>query len=240
MSILRLEGIHAGYGEKKVLHDLSLYVEDGEILALIGPNGAGKSTVLRVAAGFLMPEQGRVWFNGEEITGLDPHERISQGLAYCIQGGRVFPSLTVAENLEMGVGRLSLEVRKQRMEVMLKLFPNLEPLVDRKAGVLSGGERQALALGMVLVGQPQVLLLDEPSAGLSPQLVNDLMEKVHRLNRDWEITVLLVEQNIGEALRSAQRATALVDGHVAITSENPEEWLQGSELDKVFLGERDL
>lgn len=240
MSILRLEHVHAGYGEKKVLHDLSLDIEEGEILALIGPNGAGKSTVLRVAAGFLMPEQGRVWFNGEEITDLDPHECIRRGLAYCIQGGRVFPSLSVAENLEMGAGGLPQEEREQGREAVLGLFPNLKPLLNRRAAVLSGGERQSLALSMVLVRQPQTLLLDEPSAGLSPQLVHNLMDKVLRLNRDWGVTILLVEQNIGEALRKAKRAIALVDGQVATTTQSPKAWLQGAKLDKVFLGESGL
>jgi len=233
MSTLRLENITAGYGKRTVLQDLSLKVEGEEIVALIGPNGAGKSTVLRVAAGFLEPSRGRVWLDGTEITDLTPHERIDRGLAYCIQGGRVFPSLSVAENLEIGAGGLSAEEQEKRRETVLELFPNLKPLLDRRAGVLSGGERQALALGMVLVNRPTMLLLDEPSAGLSPRLVRDLLDKVQQLNDRWDVTVLLVEQNVREALDMSHRAAALVNGKVSQETMDPELWV-GEDLEGIF------
>ena len=236
MSVLRLEHIDAGYGRRTVLQDLSLEVNAGEIVALIGPNGAGKSTVLRVAAGFLEQQQGRVWFKEEDITGRAPYERIDQGLAFCIQGGRVFPSLTVMENLEMGAVELSAEEKGRGSEAVLDLFPNLQPLLDRRAGVLSGGERQALALGMVLVRQPEMLLLDEPSAGLSPRLVQDLLERVRTLNEDWNLSILIVEQNLRAALRIAHRAVALEDGAIAGVAEEPQAWLDGEEMKRLFLG----
>lgn len=235
--MLRLEHIDAGYGRRKVLHDLSLEIDAGEIVALIGPNGAGKSTVLRVAAGFLEPQQGRVWLEGDDITGLAPHERIDRGMAYCIQGGRVFPSLSVVENLELGADRLTAEKRERGRKAVLDLFPNLKPLLDRPAGVLSGGERQALALGMVLVGQPQMLLLDEPSAGLSPRLLSTMLDKVRTLKEDWGLTILLVEQNVRAALQVAHRVVVLVHGEVERSTEQPSEWVDEEKLTRLFLGQ---
>lgn len=236
MNMLQLEHIDAGYGNRKVLRDLSLEVDAGELISLlIGPNGAGKSTVIRVVAGFLQPWRGHVWFDGENITDLAPHERIEQGVGYCIQGGRVFPSLSVAENLEMGGGRLFSEEWERGKEQVLNLFPNLKPLLDRNAGVLSGGEQQALALGMVLIRRPELLLLDEPSAGLSPRLVDDLLVKIQALSNDWGITILLVEQNIRVALKLADRVSALVDGRKQAETDHPKAWLEEERIEEVFL-----
>lgn len=150
----------------------------------------------------------------------------------------MFPSLTVGENLEMGAGRLSAEERERGQEAVLELFPNLKPLLARRAGVLSGGERQALALGMVLVRRPAMLLLDEPSAGLSPRLVRDLLEKIRVLNEDWHLSILLVEQNVRAALEIAQRAIAIEDGEVTQTTEEPENWLEEEEMKELYLGSR--
>lgn len=236
MSALRLEQIRAAYRKKEILRDLSLTVEAGEIVALIGPNGAGKSTVLKVAAGFLAPGAGRVWLDDHEITALPAHERVNLGLAYCIQGGRAFPSLTVAENLAMGTGALSHEERETNAAAVLDLFPNLKPLMDRRAGLLSGGERQALALGMLLMRRPRVLLLDEPSAGLSPRLVRDLLVAVGELNKEWKLAILLVEQNVRAALRIAHRAMVLVNGEVARETDRPATWLDGEALESLFMG----
>jgi len=235
MSTLRLEQIAAGYGKRSVLRDLNLKVEAGEIVALIGPNGAGKSTVLRVGAGFLDPDRGHVWFDREEITNLDPHERVDRGLSYCIQGGRVFSSLSVSENLEMGSGKPSGEKREQGLKPILDLFPNLKPLLNRRAGTLSGGEQQALALGMVLMHQPNMLLLDEPSAGLSPRLAQDLLDKVRRLNRSWGTTILLVEQNIRESLKISSRSVALVNGSVEMRTDDAEKWIDSQKLERIFV-----
>ena len=236
MSALSLKHINAAYRKKAVLRGVSLAVEPGEILALIGPNGAGKSTALKVAAGLLAPQQGRVNLNDQDITNLPAHERIDHGLAYCIQGGRVFPSLTARENLAMGAGALPKDNREQGITAVLDVFPTLKGLLGRRAGVLSGGERQALALGMVLVSHPRVLLLDEPSAGLSPRLVRNLLDAVRALNEDWDLAILLVEQNIRAALCIAHRAMALADGEVARETEQPERWINGEKLEGLFLG----
>lgn len=236
MSSLALEQIDAAYRKKAVLRKVSLAVAPGEIVALIGPNGAGKSTVLKVAAGVLSPKNGRVLLESRDITALPPHDRVDHGLAYCIQGGRVFPSLTTRENLAMGAEALPADERAEGTDAVLEVFPILKGLLDRRAGALSGGERQALALGMVLVRRPQVLLLDEPSAGLAPRLVRDLLDTVRALNEEWDLSIVLVEQNVRAALQIAHRAVALENGRVARKTEKPKTWLDGKEIEGLFLG----
>ncbi len=238
MPALRVENIHAAYSKKEVLRGVTLSAKPGEIVALIGPNGAGKSTLLKVIAGFLQPLQGQVWLDGKELTPLAAHERVRQGIAYFMQGGKVFPNLTVAENLEMGSATLSAQNKKDGLSAVLEIFSNLKDLLNRRAGLLSGGERQALALAMVLIRRPHLLLADEPSVGLSPKLVHHLLGKIHELNSIWGTTILLVEQNIREALNVAQRAVALVNGEVALETERPEEWLANGQLEQLFLGRR--
>lgn len=235
MNELRIENIHAAYSKKEVLRGVSLSVKQGEIVALIGPNGAGKSTLLKVIAGFLKPLQGNLWLDSKEITSLAAHERVGQGIAYFMQGGKVFPNLTVAENLEMGLATLSSQSKKDGISAVLEIFSNLKNLLSRRAGLLSGGERQALALAMVLVRRPHLLLADEPSVGLSPKLVHTMLEKIQELNKSWNTTILLVEQNIREALSVAQRAMALVNGELALETERPDEWLTNGQLEQLFL-----
>jgi len=236
MSALLLDQIDAAYGKKAILNNVSLAVEEGEIVALIGPNGAGKSTVLKVAAGLLNPRGGRVFLEGQDITALPVHRRIGCGLGYCIQGGRIFPSLTVRENLAIGASEMSTDEREESLAPLLDIFPNLKRLLDQRSGVLSGGERQALALAMSLIRRPKVLLLDEPSAGLSPRFVRALLGVVEEFNRDWRLAVLLVEQNIGAALSTAHRAVALAGGEVVKETERPNEWIDGDVIEKLFLG----
>ncbi|MEO1075503.1 MAG: ABC transporter ATP-binding protein [Bacteroidota bacterium] len=232
---LHFENVHAGYGKKDVLRDLTLIVSPSEVVALIGPNGAGKSTALRVAAGFLAPAQGRVWLGGQDVTQAPAHARVTLGLAYSMQGGRVFQSLTVQEHFAMGAS-VANGVRHINQKAVLDLFPNLYPLLDRRAGLLSGGERQALALAIALYRRPHVLLLDEPSAGLAPGLTRDLLEQVLQLSRTQGIGVLLVEQDVDTALMIADRAVALVAGKVALETDKPKTWLASSELESLFFG----
>ena len=234
--ILHVKNIRAGYGKKEVLRGVSLALKMGEIVALIGPNGAGKSTLLKVIAGFLKPWEGTVSLNGDDVTSLPPHHRIREGMAYFMQGGQVFPNLTVAENLETASMTVSSVQRQERIDAVLELFPDLHTLWKRRAGLLSGGQRQALALGMVLVHQPKLLLLDEPSAGLSPKLARDTMQKVKEINQHWKMSILLVEQNVREALDVAGRALALVNGAVVMETNQPREWLTEGQLERLFLG----
>jgi branched-chain amino acid transport system ATP-binding protein len=235
---LRLEGIHAGYGKKEVLRGVSVHALRGEMIAVVGPNGSGKSTLLKVIAGFLAPASGRVCFDGQEITPLEPHRRVRLGIAYLMQGGRTFPNLTVRENLDVGAVTLRPETRAENIALALDLFPNLRNLINRRAGLLSGGERQALALAMLLIRRPRLLLLDEPSAGLSPKLARDMLGKVRELSDMLGATVLLVEQNIQEALSISERALALVNGSLALETERPAEWLTSGELEQLFLGHK--
>ena len=233
---IRLENIHAGYGKKEVLRSISLSAGQGELVSLIGPNGSGKSTLLKVIAGFLIPTQGQVWFGDQEITALAPHRRVKLGLAYFMQGGRVFPNLTARENLAIATAVLPQEERDENIATVLSLFPKLESLSGRRAGLLSGGERQALALALLFVRRPRLLLLDEPSAGLSPKLVRDMLSRINELSRAWKTSVLLVEQNVREALNISDRALALVNGRISLETSQPKDWLTSGELVSLFMG----
>jgi branched-chain amino acid transport system ATP-binding protein len=231
---LRVDRVHAGYGKKEILCGVTLDVDKGDLLAVIGPNGAGKSTLLKVIAGFLKPTGGAVWLGDRNVTGLTPHERVRAGIGYFMQGGRVFTSLTVGENLALAAGGRP----GHDLDEALQAFPNLVGIKDRRAGLLSGGERQSLALAMTLAKRPAALLLDEPSAGLSPRLVLEMLDKVREVAQNWGLTVIMVEQNVREALRIAHRACALVEGNVATQTDSPGEWASGKALETLFLGSR--
>lgn len=235
MCELRLENIHAAYRKKEVLRGVSLAVA-GEITAIIGLNGAGKSTLLRVIAGFLRPTCGQVSFRGEIITTMPAHTRASRGMAYVMQGGRVFPSLTVGEHLGIGAFLLPADERSRQTDAVLDFFPALRTLHGRRAGLLSGGERQSLAIAMMLVRRPEALLLDEPSAGLSPKLVREMLEGVRNFNIAYNATTLLVEQNVQEALNIAHRAVALTNGVIALETTQPKTWLADGQLEQLYLG----
>jgi ABC-type branched-subunit amino acid transport system ATPase component len=236
MSEIRAEGIHAGYGKKEILRGITIAAGKGELVAIIGPNGAGKSTLLKVIAGFLRPGRGTVTLDGRNITRTPPHERVKQGIGYFMQGGRVFDGLTVDENLAMGAATGERRSRREELTRVLDLFPKLGEFRDRRAGLLSGGERQALALAMTLVHRPNVLLLDEPSAGLSPKLVGEMLDRVDKVCHEWQLAVLMVEQNVRQALSFAHRACVLVDGVCVIDEPSPRSLLSGSKLEQVFLG----
>ena len=226
-----------GYGRQLILQQLSLSLGKGDILVLIGPNGSGKSTLLKTASGLLRPSAGSIHLAGAEITRWGVHERVRGGLSYLMQGGPVFPSLTVRENLEMGSMIPSHGRTAAHLEDVLETLPGLKPNLNRRAGLLSGGQRQALALGMVLAHTPQVLLLDEPTAGLSPDRAAEFMHTILDLNQTRGISVLLVEQRVREALRVARSAAVLVSGAVAAVTESPIEWLEEGALDRYFFGQ---
>jgi ABC-type branched-subunit amino acid transport system ATPase component len=210
--LLEMTDIHAGYNGREILTGTTIKIDAGEIIALIGPNGAGKSTVLKVISGFIAPKSGKVIFNNSNITGLETNRRISMGIGYFLQGGEVFNSMSVFENLEMGGAGLKKLVLKKRVESALTLFPALQDKLDKRAGLLSGGERQMLALGMSILKKPRLLLLDEPSAGLAPGLVKGIMEKIVEINKMYGTAILLVEQKIGEALNIAHKGYLLNNG----------------------------
>ncbi len=259
--MLLAQNIHASYGKKEVLNGVSISINKGEIVALIGPNGAGKSTMLKVLSGFLKAKQGRVIFNGSEITNEDPYMRIRRGLGYFIQGGEIFRTMTVEENLEMGLirekkaetrkedgkwrrdkgegkienGEWKMEKRsKITREDIYRLFPRLYEKRKLTGALLSGGERQALAIGMILMTQPELLLLDEPSAGLAPTLVKDVLEKIMKINKEWGITVMVVEQNVREVLSISHRVYVMKLGTIYAEG-RPEALQKGNILEDAFL-----
>jgi len=232
MSILRVENVVSGYGSMDVLHGLSLEVEEGKIVTLLGPNGSGKTTVLRTIFGVVTPKEGKVYFKGEDITGTQPEKVARTGMSYVPQEENIFPALTIQENLEMGAFIREDDI-KPRMEEVFELFPDLTDRRRSRAGDLSGGMRQMLAIGRALMLNPTVLLLDEPSTGLAPFLVEQIFERIQTLNKQG-VTVFLVEQN-AQALRCADRAYILEGGEKKAEG-TAQELMNDEEIGKLYLG----
>jgi branched-chain amino acid transport system ATP-binding protein len=235
MDILVLQNIYANYGKKEVLRGIDLNVTKGEIIALIGPNGAGKSTLLKSIIGLVNPLCGEIYFQKKIINKLPVYKRVQSGISYFVQGGKVFPDLTVKENLQIDVAAFNYQNQKNGSRVALDIFPNLAPLLDRRAGLLSGGERQALAFAMVIAHEPQILLLDEPSAGLSPKLVSEMLAKVREINQKLCTTILIVEQNVGEALKISHKVYLMQNGKLQ-SHGTPEEIQSNGRLEELFMG----
>ena len=207
--LLRFEDVSAGYGRFDVLQHVSLHVCVAEVVAIIGPNGAGKSTVLKTVIGFLRPSAGGVFFDGRSIGGMPTHELVRLGLGYVPQGRIVFPRMTVRENLEMGAFTVGdRQTISQAMEYVETLFPRLRERPDQLAGTMSGGEQQMLAIGRALMTRPKLVLLDEPSLGLSPRFVNMVFDQIIKL-RDEGLAIAMVEQNAARALEIAHRGYVL-------------------------------
>ncbi|MGD0209181.1 MAG: ABC transporter ATP-binding protein [Verrucomicrobiota bacterium] len=223
------------YGKKQIINDVSLKVEQGQIVALIGHNGAGKSTLLKAIFGMIPIWQGRVLLDGVVKPKPTPREMLHSGVAYVPQGNRVFTDLTVQENLEMGGITLSKkELLKEGIERVFTLFPALKPRLKQRAGTLSGGEKQMLALANALILSPKLLLLDEPSLGLAPPLVSEALGRIQQINRDSGVTVLIVEQKVREVLKIAHRVYVLRTGRVSFTG-RAEELKDDAKLREVYL-----
>jgi branched-chain amino acid transport system ATP-binding protein len=235
-ALLELKNVHTYYGHIHALKGVDLQVNQGEIVTLIGSNGAGKSTTLRTISGMVRPKQGTIHLEGRDITGMKPHDIAALGIGHVPEGRRIFPLLTVIENLEMGAwnvkDRASIE---QRMERAFQLFPRLKERMLQKGGTLSGGEQQMLAISRALMSAPRVMLLDEPSMGLAPVLVEGIFEIIRRINADGT-TVLLVEQNAHMALEIAQRGYVLQTGSVVL-QDNAHALIEDEMVRKVYLGE---
>ncbi len=232
--MLAVENLVTGYGKKQVLNGVSLDVATGEIVALIGHNGAGKSTLLKAAFGLLPIWQGQVSLDGNTLNSPNPQEMLRAGVAYVPQGNRVFTDLTVRENLEVAGTTLPNKARRNEgLERALSLFPALKSRLRQRAGTLSGGEKQLLALANALVVWPQLLLMDEPSLGLAPQLVSEALRHVQEINRDCGVTVLIVEQKVREVMKIAQRLYVLRTGAVAFSG--PTDSLDDGTLRQVYL-----
>lgn len=233
--ILVFRAADAGYGKKQVLFGVDVVAQRGKITALIGPNGAGKSTVLKVAHGLLPLWSGTLTFEGAPLNGATPAQRVRQGITFCPQGNRVFSELTVRENLELGGTHLPRKEVKGRMAAILELFPQLLPRLKQTAGILSGGEQQMVAIARALVSKPKLLMLDEPSLGLSPNVLADVFDKIVEINRTQGISILIVEQKVRKVLAIADYVYSLKLGAVAFAGTPAELLADAAKLKELFL-----
>ncbi len=233
--MLKIENLEVAYGNIKAIKGISLEVNQGEIVTLIGSNGAGKSTTLKAISGILKPRSGSITFNGERIDGVEGHEIVAKGICQSPEGRRIFPKMTVDENLDLGafLRNDKNEIANDRQRV-LELFPRLQERIDQKAGTMSGGEQQMLAVGRALMGSPKLLLLDEPSMGLAPVLVEMIFETIEKINKQGT-TILLVEQNALAALNVADRAYVLESGSIKMSGK-AKDLISNDEVTKAYLG----
>ncbi len=226
--MLQVAGVHTFYGAIEALKGVDLHVDEGEIVALIGANGAGKSTLLMTICGVTRARRGQITFDGRDITSERTDDIVRQGVACSPEGGRVFPRMTVLENLRMGALTADPARYDENLASVFELFPRLKEREQQRGGTLSGGEQQMLAIGRALMSEPTLLLLDEPSLGLAPLVVKQIFEAIRRINGQRRMTVLLVEQNAHHALNLAHRGYVLVTGQITMTGtgrellENPE------------------
>ncbi len=235
--MLTISDLHIYYGAIRALDGVSLEVKQGEIVTMIGANGAGKSTTIRAISGLVRPRQGEILFEGKPLHRIPPHEIVTLGVGQAPEGRRVFATMTVRENLELGAytrHRHKAEVQAD-LEHVLTLFPRLKERIMQSAGTLSGGEQQMLAIGRALMARPRLLLLDEPSLGLAPFLVQSIFRIIQDINQQG-VTILLVEQNAHQALRIAQRGYVLETGRVVLSDTAPA-LLQNDSVRKAYLGE---
>ncbi|USZ70672.1 ABC transporter ATP-binding protein [Natronosalvus halobius] len=233
MSLLELTDLDAGYGELQVLYGVNLHVDDGEYVAIVGPNGAGKSTAMKAVVGLATHMGGEIRFDDENVAGLEPQAIIDRGVGYVPQTENVFPSLTVEENLRIGAYLLG-DLPDDRLAAVLEQFPILEERLDQRAGNLSGGQQQMLAMARALIPDPPLLLLDEPSAGLAPDLVGEMFDHIDAIN-DRGVTILIVEQNATTALRRCDRGYVLAQGENRYVDEG-EVLLNDPDVRRQFLG----
>ena len=233
--MLRLESVTAGYTDENIIHEVTLEVEEGEIVSIIGPNGSGKSTLMKSVFGLTRMRGGRISFLGRDVTGKRPDELVRLGLAYVPQERNVFSSLTVKENLEMGGVSLAGEM-DERLESVLGLFPKLAERLGQRAGTLSGGEQKMLAVGRAMVTRPSLLMLDEPSAALSPKVMGQLFAEIEEINRRG-VTILMVEQNARRALAISGRGYILEMGRNRFQGP-AKSLLDNPEVCSLYLGRR--
>jgi branched-chain amino acid transport system ATP-binding protein len=235
MALLEVENIHSYYGHIHALRGVSLRVDEGEVVTLIGSNGAGKTTTLRSIHGILAPREGRIVFRGEEIQGKPAHDMIKKGIAQSPEGRRIFSRMSVLENLEMGAyHRSDRDGIQEDMERVYDLFPRLKERVKQEAGTMSGGEQQMLAIGRALMSRPKLLLLDEPSMGLAPVLVERIFQTVEEINKQGT-TILLVEQNANVALEVATRGYVL-DAGTIVNAAPAEKLREDPKVREAYLG----
>jgi branched-chain amino acid transport system ATP-binding protein len=233
--LLEIKGVDVLYGDVQVIWGLSIHVEEGTIVALVGANGAGKTTLLKTISGIIRAKRGEILFSGESLVRLKPQEVVDRGISHVPEGRRLFSNLTVLENLKLGAyGPRARSLFANSLERAYSLFPVLKNRKAQKAGSLSGGEQQMLAIARAMMSQPTILMLDEPSLGLSPILVRTIFELVDTLNTQ-KVTILLVEQNIHQALKIAHNAYVLKTGKIAMNGSG-EELLANPDVQKAYMG----
>jgi len=234
MSMISIKNLSAGYGFVEVLRDVSLHISVGEIVAVLGSNGVGKTTLNNTLSGLITPKSGEIYFENELISGRPPEEIVNLGLIHVPEGRKLFPNLTVRDNLELGSYRRGKGERSQSLEMVLETFPKLRERIGQLAGTLSGGEQQMVAIGRGLMSNPRLLILDEPSLGLSPLLVEQMFDLIKRINSKG-LTILLVEQNVIQSLTIADRAYVIDEGKVSLSG-TAEDLRNNAELKKSYLG----
>jgi branched-chain amino acid transport system ATP-binding protein len=234
MSLIKVENLAAGYGLVEVLRNISLEINQGEVVAVLGSNGVGKTTLNNCLSGLIKPNNGKISFEDEVISNKSPEEIVDMGLIHVPEGRKLFPNLTVKDNLELGSYRRGKSNRSSNLENVLDIFPKLSERISQTAGTLSGGEQQMVAIGRGLMGDPRLLLLDEPSLGLSPLLVEQMFELIKKIS-DNGLTILLVEQNVTQSLSIADRAYVIEEGSIAISGLS-KDLLKNADLKKSYLG----
>ncbi|MCH1413459.1 MAG: ABC transporter ATP-binding protein [Rhodobacteraceae bacterium] len=234
MSLIKVENLAAGYGLVEVLRNISLEINQGEVVAVLGSNGVGKTTLNNCLSGLIKPNHGKIFFQDEVISNKSPEEIVDMGLIHVPEGRKLFPNLTVKDNLELGSYRRGKSNRSSNLENVLNIFPKLSERISQTAGTLSGGEQQMVAIGRGLMGDPRLLLLDEPSLGLSPLLVEQMFDLIKKIS-DNGLTVLLVEQNVTQSLSIADRAYVIEEGAIAISGLS-KDLLKNAELKRSYLG----
>jgi len=233
--MLEVKNVQTGYGKKQVLFGTSLEVKQGEVVAIIGPNGAGKSTILKTVCGLLPVWEGQILFEGVLINGHSPAKNVKRGITFCPQGNRVFDELSVIENLQIGGIHLQAAELQERIDEILQVFPVLKERLCQNAGRLSGGEKQMLALCRALITKPKLLMLDEPSLGLSPNLVSAAFEKISKINKNTGIAMLIVEQKVREVLKLCQRVYGITLGKETFAGAAGDLIENVGKLKKIFL-----
>ena len=234
MSLIKVENLAAGYGLVEVLRNISLEINQGEVVAVLGSNGVGKTTLNNCLSGLIKPNHGKIFFQDEVISNKSPEEIVDMGLIHVPEGRKLFPNLTVKDNLKLGSYRRGKSNRSSNLENVLNIFPKLSERISQTAGTLSGGEQQMVAIGRGLMGDPRLLLLDEPSLGLSPLLVEQMFDLIKKIS-DNGLTVLLVEQNVTQSLSIADRAYVIEEGAIAISGLS-KDLLKNAELKRSYLG----
>ena len=234
MSLISIKNLSAGYGFVNVLRNVSLEIEPGEIVAVLGSNGVGKTTLNNTLSGLITPKDGEIHFDGQLLSGQSTSDIVKQGLIHVPEGRKLFPNLSVKDNLELGSYKRGKSGRKKNLDDVLSTFPKLAERIDQLAGTLSGGEQQMVAIGRGLMSEPKLLLLDEPSLGLSPLLVEQMFNLIKRINEKG-LTILLVEQNVIQSLNIADRAYVIEEGTIAIEGA-AEDLRDNDQLKKSYLG----